>query len=73
MKKLNPIHRNELIKKLKNFGFEGPYSGGKHSFMINGEIRLTLPNPHKTEISTALLSNLLKQAGIAREDWLSLF
>jgi len=47
MTKLTSINRNDFIKKLRSFGFEGPYSGGKHSFMIKGKIRLTLPNPHK--------------------------
>jgi len=72
MTKLSPINRNDFIKRLRAFGFEGPYSGGKHSFMIKGKIRLTLPNPHKKEINPALLSCFLKQAGITRQDWLNL-
>lgn len=71
MSKLTPISRIEFIKKLRAFGFEGPYSGGKHLYMIKGNLRLTIPNPHKQEISTDLLSRLLKQAGISREEWLS--
>ncbi len=72
MTKLTPINRSDFVKKLRVFGFEGPYSGGKHSFMIKGKIRLTLPNPHKKEISPALLACLLKQAGITRQDWINL-
>jgi hypothetical protein len=55
---------------LKDFGFEGPFSGGKHPYMIKKEHVLTLPNPHKNEISVDLLSRVLKQADIKREDWL---
>lgn len=70
MPKLIPVKQKELIKKLKTFGFEGPFAGGKHLFMIKGAIRLTLPNPHKKEISVDLLKRILKQAGITVADWL---
>jgi hypothetical protein len=29
-----PIKRKDLIALLKKAGFEGPYAGGKHQFMI---------------------------------------
>jgi hypothetical protein len=44
--------------------------GGKHPFMIKGELVLTIPNPHHKEMSVDLLSRILKQAGISREEWL---
>jgi predicted RNA binding protein YcfA (HicA-like mRNA interferase family) len=72
MAKLFPVKRNDFIKKLKKLGFEGPYSGGKHQFMIRGETRLTLPNPHRKEIGIDLLKRILLQAGINREEWLKL-
>jgi predicted RNA binding protein YcfA (HicA-like mRNA interferase family) len=64
-----PIKRKELIRALKQAGFEGPYAGGKHEFLVKGNLRLTLPNPHPGEISRDLLSRILKQAGISREEW----
>ncbi|MFN8386104.1 MAG: type II toxin-antitoxin system HicA family toxin [Anaerolineales bacterium] len=63
------IKRKDFIRALKEAGFEGPYSGGKHEFMVKGNLRLTLPNPHQGEISRDLLSRILKQAGISREEW----
>lgn len=72
MTKLVPIKRNDFIKKLKKLGFEGPYSGGKHQFMIRGDTRLTLPNPHRKDIGIDLLKRILLQAGINREEWLKL-
>ena len=69
MPKLKPISFRELVSKLKEFSFEGPYPGGKHLFMIKGNERITLPNPHKKEISIDLLVRILGQAGIKREDW----
>jgi len=67
--KLNPVTWNDLVKRLRKLGFEGPYSGGKHPFMVKEELVLTIPNPHKTEIRVDLLSRILKQAKISREEW----
>lgn len=64
-----PIKRRELIKVLRRAGFDGPYAGGKHQYMVRDEIRLTLPNPHQGEIGSDLLARILKQAGISREEW----
>jgi len=64
-----PIKRNNLIKALKQAGFEGPYAGGKHEFLVKGELRLILPNPHQGEISKDLLARILRQANISREQW----
>jgi len=58
-----------LIKALKRSGFEGPYTGGKHEFLIRGELRLVLPNPHRNEISKDLLARILRQANISRKEW----
>ena len=71
MSRLTPISRSELIKKLRDLGFVGPFTGGRHQFMQRKAQRLTLPNPHKTSISVDLLVRILKQAGITREEWLS--
>lgn len=38
--------------------------------MIKGVLRLTVPNPHRKEISVDLLMKLLKQADITKEEWL---
>ncbi len=69
MVKLSPISWQSLVKKLKKFGFEGPYQGGRHPYMVRGDLVLTLPNPHRKEISIDLLVRILKQAGISRDQW----
>ena len=69
MPALRPIKRNDLINYLKQLGFSGPYSGGKHQFMIKSQLRLTLPNPHQSDIGINLLSKILKQAGITKQEW----
>ena len=72
MPKLSPISWRELVRKLRALGFEGPYAGGKHPYMVKGTLVLTLPNPHHREIGVALLSRILRQAGIKTNQWLSL-
>jgi len=63
------ISLRNLIRKLKEFGFDGPYSGGKHLFMMKSELKLIIPNPHKGDISKQLLSKIIRQAGISKEAW----
>lgn len=71
MPKLNPISWRELVSTLKALGFIGPYEGGKHPYMVKGDLVLTLPNPHRQEISVDLLKRLLRQANIDRDTWLN--
>ena len=69
MPRLGPISRDELIKYLRALGFEGLYSGRKHQFMIKGEVRLRIPNPHQRDIGKELLSRILRQGKISRDTW----
>lgn len=69
MVRLAPISRREFIRRMLALGFDGPFAGGKHEFLIRDERRLILPNPHQGEISVALLTRLLRQAGVTREQW----
>lgn len=68
----NSISRLDLIKKLKKFGFEGPFSGGRHQFLIKGSLKLRIPKPHKNDIDKSLLNEILKQANIEKKDWESI-
>ena len=72
MPHFGPIKRRELIACLRRLGFSGPFAGGKHEFMQRGGLSLTIPNPHGGDIGPKLLAHLLRQAGIARDDWLRL-
>lgn len=69
MSSLKPVSWKNLVKRLKRMGFNGPYAGGKHLFLIKGELTLTLPNPHGKDIGIGLLSKILKQAGISKKAW----
>jgi predicted RNA binding protein YcfA (HicA-like mRNA interferase family) len=69
MPRFGPTSRKDLIQYLRQLGFSGPFSGGKHQFMIRGILRLTIPNPHRSEIGTALIARILRQAGIEKSEW----
>ncbi len=67
---MQPISRRDLIKRLKEFGFNGPFSGSKHPYMVKGTLKLTIPNKHKEkEIWPELLEKILNQAKISRDEW----
>jgi hypothetical protein len=34
------IKRRDLLRHLRTLGFAGPFSGGKHQFMIKGTLRI---------------------------------
>jgi hypothetical protein len=38
--------------------------------MLKGDLRLTIPNPHRRKIGVELLIRILRQAGITREEWI---
>lgn len=69
MPAVGPISRKNLIHHLRARGFDGPYSGGKHPFLVRDDVTLTIPNSHKGDIGRELLARILRQAGISREEW----
>jgi predicted RNA binding protein YcfA (HicA-like mRNA interferase family) len=66
---MKSISRRDLIKGLRKFGFKGPFSGGKHSFMKKDSLKIRIPNPHGNDIGIGLLKEILRQAGILEEEW----
>ena len=67
--RIRPVSWDRLVQNLQTLGFEGPYRGGKHPFMVKGDRILIIPNPHRSEIGVDLLMRIPRQAGIAREEW----
>jgi len=63
MPPLGPTKRSDLIYYLRKLGFDGPYAGGKHEFMIKDAITVTIPNPHRSEIGRDLLIRDLASSG----------
>lgn len=69
MPSFGPISRQDLVKHLRQYGFEGPFAGTKHQLMIKGSITIRIPNPHQGIIGRELLMRILRQAHISREEW----
>jgi predicted RNA binding protein YcfA (HicA-like mRNA interferase family) len=66
---VSTLARKELIRKFRALGFSGPFSGGKHQFMIKGSLKIRIPNPHTGDISAGLIKEILRQAGISSQEW----
>ncbi|OQX18726.1 MAG: hypothetical protein BWK76_06670 [Desulfobulbaceae bacterium A2] len=69
MPPFGPVKRKDLIRAFLALGFAGPYSGGRHQFMVRGEVTIRVPNPHESDIGRDLLARILRQAGIDRKEW----
>jgi hypothetical protein len=71
-----PLKRRDFIRKLRALGFDGPFSGTRHQFMIFGQHRQTIPS--NSEFSVPQLRMLLRQVesilerSISLEEWSSL-
>jgi hypothetical protein len=73
MPKWSPCKRSDFIRRLRQLGFEGVFSGAKHQFMVMGENRLTLPS--NAEYSAPQLRLMLREVEavigheITLEEW----
>ncbi|MBU1662775.1 MAG: type II toxin-antitoxin system HicA family toxin [Chloroflexi bacterium] len=60
MSRWTPCKRRAFIRRLRKLGFEGPYSGTRHQFLVYRHQRLTVPS--KVEYSVPQLRMLLEEA-----------
>jgi predicted RNA binding protein YcfA (HicA-like mRNA interferase family) len=66
------VSRWELIRRLGELGFNGPFKGSGHEFMTKGKIRVKLPNVHRgQDVGAELLARILRDSGIRRDEWFS--
>ena len=75
MSRWTPCKRSEFIRKLRKLGFDGPYSGTRHQFMIHSQLRLAIPtNP---EYSVPQLRMMIREVeailgrAVSLEDWIA--
>jgi predicted RNA binding protein YcfA (HicA-like mRNA interferase family) len=59
MSQWNPCKRNEFVRRLRQLGFTGLYSGAKHQFMVYEQHRLTIPS--NKEYSVPQLRMMLRE------------
>ncbi len=71
-----PCKRSDFIRKLRRLGFEGPFTGTRHQFMVITQKRLAIPsNP---EYSVPQLRMMLREIAnlmgrdIKAQEWASL-
>lgn len=76
MPKWTPCKRRDFIKKLRQLGFDGPYSGTRHQFMLFENHRLAIPS--NAEYSVSQLRFMLQEVegvinrAITNDEWNSL-
>jgi predicted RNA binding protein YcfA (HicA-like mRNA interferase family) len=51
MSRWTPCKKNDFIRRLRKLGFDGPYSGARHQFMVYQQHRLTVPSNSEYSIS----------------------
>ena len=63
MSRWSPCKRRDFIQRLRELGFDGPFSGARHQFMVDGQHRLAIPS--NAEYSVPQLRMMLQEvAGI---------
>ena len=76
MSQWSPCKRNDFIRKLSKIGFDGPFVGARHHFMVHKEHRLTIPS--NREYSIPQLKMMIRETEfilgreITVEEWSSL-
>ena len=73
MSRWTPCKRREFIHRLRSLGFEGPFSGTRHQFLVYKENRLAIPS--NAEYSVPQLRMMIREAAeilgreIGIEEW----
>jgi predicted RNA binding protein YcfA (HicA-like mRNA interferase family) len=71
MSKLSPLKPEQVIRKLRKIGYEGPVPGGKHVRMVNLATGKIIPIPmHKgKDVSVGLIRAILREIDLMPEEW----
>jgi len=70
---LRPLPAEKLIKALAKVGFKPVRKRGSHVILKNNDGRVTVVPVHRgEEIGRGLLSRIIKDAGLIREEFLKL-
>jgi hypothetical protein len=73
MSRWAPCKRRDFIRRLRKLGFDGPYSGTRHQFMVYEQHRLAIPS--NAEYSVSQLRMMIREVEaiidreIAVDEW----
>ena len=59
MNRWTPCKRRDFVLRLRQLGFDGPFSGTKHHFLVYKQYRLAIPSNH--EYSVPQLRLMIKE------------
>ena len=59
MSRWAPCKRQDFIRRLRQIGFEGPFTGTRHQFMLYGHYRLAIPS--NVEYSVPQLRMMIRE------------
>lgn len=62
MSRWKPCKRRLFVRRLRALGFEGPYSGTRHQFLVYQQQRLAIPT--NAEYSVPQLRMMLREAEV---------
>jgi len=71
-----PCKRNDFVRKRRHLGFDGPFVGTRHQFMVFSERRLAIPS--NSEYSVPQLRMMIREVegilgrGVSSEEWANL-
>lgn len=60
MSRWTPCKRGDFIRRLRRLGFEGPFSGTRHQFLVYAAKRLSIPS--NAEYSVPQLRMMIREA-----------
>lgn len=76
MSRWTPCKRNDFIRKLRHLGFDGPFIGTRHQFMVLSQRRLAIPS--YSEYSVPQLRMMVREVEsilgreVSSEEWANL-
>lgn len=62
MSRWKPCKRREFLRRLRSLGFDGPYAGTRHQFLVYRQHRLAVPS--NSEYSVPQLRMMLREAEV---------
>ena len=76
MSRWTPCKRSDFIRKLRRLGFDGPFTGTRHQFMVLSQRRLAIPS--NSELSVPQLRMMVREIEsllgreVSAEEWVGL-